>query len=120
MSDSRRPNQPSGLPSPESESHARIDALHDQVKGLEAELKTLEGRLANRDPNLVVALRKENQELRNRSVKLIRAYFALVSEATAIRDDDPRRTELETLRTAAMQYFQKNNVNPEIWKNLVY
>jgi hypothetical protein len=105
---------------PEAEANARINVLQEHVTRLEAEVKTLDGRLHNRNPAVAEALRKENEALRERVSALIRALNTLVGESLLPRHPEDQKVQLEALRHAAIEFCKKENINPEIWKNIVY
>jgi len=105
---------------PEAETAARINVLQENLKTLEGELRTLSGRFANRDPAQVVPLQKENKELHDRLDVILRAYFALMSEATKPQQTEAMKEKLEVLKQSATEYFRKVNINPELWKNIAF
>ncbi len=107
-------------PSPEEQAHARITELEKQVKALELELRTAQGRLLNRDPALFQKLKAENKELKERKAKLEKALFALVSESFQAPRSEELKIQLEVLRLAAVDFCKKANIDPEIWKSIAY
>jgi predicted nuclease with TOPRIM domain len=104
----------------EAEVTARINALQETVKVLEGEIRTLTGRFANRNPALLAPLKKENTELTERLEKLEKCHLGLLLETTKPRQNDEFKTMTEVLRLAAIEYFRKANINPEIWKNIAF
>ena len=105
--------------SPEAEANTRITALQVQVTALKAEIKTIEGKLANKNPLTANALKKENDELRARNLILQKAFHGIITEGFKPRQAEDMKMQYEVLCQAAIEYFKKANVDPEIWKNIV-
>lgn len=97
---------------------ARIDELQLQIGLLNKEIHTINGKISNRDEDFVANLQKENTKLKLRLVDLEKALRALLADAYKGRQSDELRLKLEILRQSAIGYFKKNNVDPEIWKNI--
>ncbi len=116
------PQQPpmGGPSTPEADATRRINALQEAVKKLEGEIKTLQGQFKNRDPALTAALQAGNKVLRERLDRLERAYLILASEKLDSRNPEDLTVQTEALRVAAVDFCKKANINPEIWKNIVY
>ena len=112
------PAQPKGPVTPESEASARIAHLQTAVDALKAEVKTLKGKLANRDPVLQHKLKSENEALTTRLKLLKKALFGIMMDSYKPRLTDEAEIKYEVLRRAAVDYFKKANIAPEIWKNI--
>jgi hypothetical protein len=105
--------------SPEAEAMARIKALQAQITVLNQDSKIIEGKLANRDPKLVAKLESENAFIKARIEKLELAIGAVFTRSNQPTSLDDLKTQYEILRSAAVEYFKKNNVDAELWKNIV-
>lgn len=116
------PKQPPGpaATTPEADATRRINALQEAAKKLDGEIKILEGQFKNRDPALVAALQAENKVLRERLSRLEKAYLILSSEKLDSMNPNDLTVQTEALRVAAVEFCKRANINPEIWKSLVY
>ncbi|OFZ19609.1 MAG: hypothetical protein A2X94_17360 [Bdellovibrionales bacterium GWB1_55_8] len=110
--------QHKAVSTPESEASARIADLQTRLSALKLEIRTATGRLTNADPKAVSLLEKENETLRSRETALRKALYGLMMDADKPRQMDEAEQALEILRRAAVEYFKKANVAPEIWKNI--
>ena len=117
-SKSAGPGGGKGISTPESEATARINSLQKTLTTLKQELHTIQGKLANRDPGLVQRLIKENEQLKSRITVLRKALYAIMVDADKPRQMEEADLKLEVLRRAAIEFFKKENVAPEIWKNI--
>ena len=104
---------------PESAANARLDDLQTKVAVIRKELRTLQGRISNRDPAKVESLKDENQELSKRIKLMEKALFGLIDESLRPRQGEDLRTQYEVRRQAAVEYCKKANLDPEIWKSIV-
>ena len=98
----------------------RIHRLQEDTGVLEGEVRILQGRSNNCDPTVAENLRKENQDLRARSLRLEKALFALYQDIEKPRRPDEAMLQFDMLRLAAIEFFQHAKVDPEIWKSLEY
>jgi hypothetical protein len=105
-------------PAPEPDPSRRIELLQEQLAKAEAEAKTLEGRLSNRNPGIVQAIQAENDLLRQRSRNLRKAIFLLIEESLGPSQPAEAKLRTEALRAAGAEYCKKNNINPDLWKNI--
>lgn len=106
------------ISTPESEAAARINDLQARLASLKQEIKTIQGRMANRNPQMILATQKENDLLKARIEKLKSALFTLVMDSYKPRSPDEAELNYENLRRASVDYFKKANIAPEIWKNI--
>jgi hypothetical protein len=114
------PAQPAAEMTPEAAVRGRIEALQKEVDALSNDLRTVQGKLANRDPVLIAQIHRENAELKTRLGGLQKALYALLTEMMTPSQPDDLSLRYEVLRRAAIDYFKKANVDPEIWKNIAY
>lgn len=104
--------------SPEDEVKARVKALQTQAEALENEIKTMRGRISNRDPEALKDLQKENEELKARSLRLQKILSGILVENLRPSQISDEKVRHEILRQAAISYFRKANIDPEIWKSI--
>jgi len=104
--------------SPEAEAATRIKELETKLTALNAEIKVLHGKLSNRDPLIAHKLKKENEALAIRIAKLEQALYALLADSFKPRQPDESNLQYEVIRRAAVEFFKKANVAPELWKNI--
>lgn len=104
---------------PEAQASARIKDLQAAVAALQKDCRTLEGLLANRNPQALERLNQENEKLRARAFALETALGALMIDSLKPRLAEEEKAQFEILRQATVEYCKKANVDPEIWKNLV-
>jgi uncharacterized coiled-coil protein SlyX len=97
---------------------ARIAELEKTLAATLHEVRTLEGKLANRDPKLIAQLKKENDELTKRFDVLKNVLFAMISESYLARNADEFKLQYEVLKQAALEYFKTSNTDPELWKSI--
>ena len=97
---------------------ARVAELQSQLAILEQEVKTLAGRIANRDPVKAKAITAENVTLKARLALLQKLYFTLAQKMSLGSSAEDVSTEYEMLRLAAVDYFKQINLDPELWKNI--
>src|SRR5689334_9616658 len=71
---------PDAAPAPEPDIQVRISQLHEKVEFLEKEIKTLQGRAANRNPKLIEAMTQENEALKQRTLMMEKALLILLTE----------------------------------------
>lgn len=95
-----------------------LSAIQEYVRNLHIEVRTLEGRIKNNDPAAVKRLNEENQALRDRLAQLEKALSAMITDALAPRSADEAGIQYEALRKAAVDYFTKSKINPDLWKNI--
>lgn len=105
--------------SPEAQAEARIKELQAAIVRLQKELRTMKGQFSNRDPRLLRTLQQENEALQKRLARLETALLGLLLDAFRPRTVEEEKQQYEILRLAAVEFCQKANVDPEIWKNLV-
>ena len=105
---------------PEEEAKTRIDSLQKNVIELEQELKTLEGKYANRDPEAAKNLEQENQELSKRVERLETVLSGILDDMLKPRHKDDATLQHEVLREAAVQYCKMANIDADIWRSIVY
>jgi hypothetical protein len=104
--------------SPEEEASERIAKLQVDVVAVEREIKTLEGKLANRNPAALGEVRTANAALEKRLTALKLALYSLLIDSLKPRFNEDLHLQLECLRQATIEFCQKANVDPEIWKNI--
>lgn len=114
-----KPQAPAQI-SPEAEANARIDAIQETCKTIEGELRTLSGRFKNRDPALIKPLQAENAQISARLALLEKAFLGLLVETTKPRQVEEMKTQLDILKSSAVEYFRKANINPDLWKNIAF
>ena len=85
-----------------------------------APLRTMEGRFKNRDPALIKPLQGENTELSTRLALVEKAFLALLLETTRPRGMEEMKNTLDILKSSAVEYFRKANINPDLWKNIAF
>jgi hypothetical protein len=105
-------------PSSPADLQARIADLKKTSHALSEEVRMLEGKLANRNPQLLAKLRNENQELALRQETLLKTLLALMIESYQGRNADEVKLHYECLKQSAVDYFTKNKVDPELWKSI--
>lgn len=101
-----------------TELRARVNELQSTVQNLTAEVRTLEGKLSNRNPELCQKLKGDNAELQKRFELLKNVLFAMISESYQPRNADEVKLQYEVLRSAAVDYFKKNKTDRELWKSI--
>jgi hypothetical protein len=119
MTDAPKPGAaPAAASSPEAQALARVKELRAKVAETQQQVVTLEGKLKNRDPQLIERLKKENEELEKRFVLLKKSLFAIITESYQPRSADELKLQYETLRVAAVEYCKKAKIDPELWKSI--
>lgn len=96
----------------------RIAELEKTLATTLQEVRTLEGKLANRDPALIATLKKGNDELEKRFNVLKNVLFAMINESYLARNADEFKLQYEVLKQAALEYFKTSNTDPELWKSI--
>jgi hypothetical protein len=96
-----------------------IGELQKRLKELQIEVKMLQGRVANNSPELVRSLTQENSQLKERIGRMEKALLTLLVDASTPKQLEDSKTKIEVLRKSAVEYFQRTNINAEIWKNIV-
>jgi hypothetical protein len=104
--------------SPEAQALARVKELRAKVITTQQQIATLEGKLKNRDPQLLERIKKENAELEQRFVLLKKSLFAIITESYQPRSADELKLQYEALRLAAVEYCKKAKIDPELWKSI--
>ncbi len=97
----------------------RVQELQAALAKLEGEIKSLIGKEKNRNPAILEAVKKQNEEFLARETSLKKMYFALLQDAELPRQLDEGRTQIEAVRQAAIELCQTLKLDPESWKNLV-
>lgn len=100
------------------ELQAKIDAVRLEVENLEQEMRTIQGKLRNLDPQRQSQLQKENDELIKRQALLLDAVERVTLSLSQATPGIERDLEFESLRYATVESLKKENVPPELWKNL--
>ncbi|MGK5089959.1 hypothetical protein WDW86_20605 [Bdellovibrionota bacterium FG-2] len=121
MANPKAPSASSPAPTPVAETAPnKIQELKAQVQTLQREVKTLTGKIANRNPATATKVKQENEKLIARVGNLQKALYALTleSQSPSAPAEDDLRTEI--LRQATLQYCKKANVDQSIWKNIAY
>jgi hypothetical protein len=103
---------------PASALQSRIAELEKTLATTRQEVRTLEGKLANRNPRIIDGLKKENEELSKRFEVLKNVLFAMISESYLARNADEFKLQYEVLKQAALEYFKTSNTDPELWKSI--
>jgi hypothetical protein len=130
MADEKKPAAPAtpaaaaaapttGKVTAESEAKERVEALTQKVAQLESEVRTLEGRAANRDPRVVAAVKRENETLKKRIEALEQALYGLLAERASPHSPEELKQKTEILQQTAAEYCKKNSIDQSLWKNLV-
>lgn len=104
--------------SPEAQALARVKELREKISQAHQQILTLEGKLKNRDPNLIARLKKENDEMGKRFALLKKSLFAIIAESYQPRSADELKLQYEVLRRAAVEYCKKAKIDPELWKSI--
>ncbi len=97
---------------------SKVAALTEQLKQLETETRTIEGRLKNRDPRLTQQLTRENAELQKRLVLLQKTLYAVISDAVKPRTASDFQQKHKVLQQAAIDFFKQAQIDQELWKNI--
>lgn len=98
--------------------HERILQIQDDISIARGEIRSLQGKLSNRDPAIKARLGTENTRLRARMAKLEAALQAAFDDRTRPRETAEARLQLDILKAALVQHCRKANIDSEIWKNI--
>ena len=118
MTDQKPKNESNTPQTPEEAANLRVKELQTALARLQSEIRTGQGKLANRDPTILKRLTHENEQLHFRINLLEAALLALCQDALVPKNAEDDAARLEILRQATLDYCRKKNVDPEIWKNL--
>lgn len=122
MTDAKKPpaapTAPAPTPLPEDAAKTRIEEAQKEIRALKQEIVNMNGKIMNLDPQVAQKLQTKNDELRGRRDALIKALFALHGDAVTGRSPEEEQIRSEVLRLAAVEYFKKANVDPQLWKSL--
>lgn len=105
-------------PTPEAEANQRIADLQTRLKALQQEVISMEGKVLNRDPVKIEALKKENEALGKSFILLKKSVFVIISESHQPRIMDELKLQYEILRRATIEYCTKAKIDPELWKSI--
>lgn len=97
----------------------RIQGLQARLKALQEEVRVLQGQVSNRDAGRLKAIALENETLQKRVAALEEGLFSLLVDAFKPRHTRDEKLQYEILRSHTVEYCEKSNVDPEIWKSLV-
>lgn len=100
------------------ELQAKVDATRVEVDGLEQDMRMIQGKLRNLDPQRKVQLETENAALLKRQSLLQDAVERVTLLLSQSLPGAERDLEFESLRHATVESLKKENVPPELWKNL--
>lgn len=100
------------------ELQAKIDAVRVEVEALERDMRMIQGKLRNLDPQLKVQLEAENAALLKRQTLLQDAVERVTLLLSQSLPGAERDLEFESLRYATVESLKKENVPPELWKSL--
>lgn len=105
-------------PQPEDLAKGRIKDLDTEIARLKVVNAIARGRMTNRNPDLLKRLKKENEALSRRYVKLQKALYLLLMDTFAPRQADDMKTKYEVLKTSTIDYCKKTKIDQQLWKNL--
>jgi hypothetical protein len=111
-------NPSPAVPTPLSSVQSRVGELEKTLATTLQEVRSLEGKIANRDPKTIEALKKENDALSRRFDLLKNVLFAMIAESYLARNADEFKLQYEVLKQAALEYFKTSNTDPELWKSI--
>jgi hypothetical protein len=97
---------------------AKVAELQSQLAFERLEIRSIEGKLTNRDPRLIAQLKVENEALTKRFEQLKSVLFAMILESYQARNADEFKLQYEVLKQAALEYFKTTNTDPELWKSI--
>jgi hypothetical protein len=97
-----------------------LPELKERIRGLEADLRGLAGKLGNRAPEQAPDLARGNEELSSRLEGLESSLFLLLTEQFKPRHSDEALQQAEVLRQATLEYCQQAKIDPELWKNIAF
>lgn len=98
--------------------HARIDALEEEIKSLEKEMRIMEGMLKNRRPEVIKALQQENEQLKVRAKYIEGVLLKVMADAEKPRHNDELTIKFQALKEAAIRFFKKEKIDANVWKNI--
>ena len=101
-----------------AEISARVTQYQEEITALEKEVKILEGKFNNRNPQVIAAIKADNDVLKARLKNIQTAYFALTMDALLPRTVDDFKTRNEALRLASIAFFEKLKLDPNLWKSI--
>lgn len=101
-----------------AEISARVTQYQEEITALEKEVKILEGKFNNRNPQVIAAIKADNDILRARLKNIQTAYFALSMDAFLPRTVEDFKTRNEALRLASIAFFEKLKLDPNLWKSI--
>lgn len=101
-----------------SDIQTRVVELQSQAKLLEQEVKTLRGRIANRDPKKVAALQKDTEALKLKVQTLTKIQTEFLKRSALASSPEEHEVLYQTLKAAAVEYFQQINLDPNLWKSI--
>lgn len=100
------------------EIQALVDATRADVEKLEQDMRMFQGKLRNLDPQRKAHLETENAALLKRQEQLQDSVARVTLLLSQPLPGAERDLEFESLRYAAVESLKKENVPPELWKNL--
>jgi hypothetical protein len=109
---------PKSAAAPAAPTESKITVLTEQLKQLEQSIRTIEGRIRNRDPKLTKALQQENAELLKKLSSLERALFAVLVDADLPRTAPEFQQRHVVLQQNAVEFFKQTKIDNELWKNI--
>ncbi len=112
--DAKDPKAAAPAQTPES----RIAVLTEQLKQLQNDIRTLEGRIANRDPKLTQVLEAENRDLLKKLAVLEKTLFAVLVDAELPRTSSEFQQRYKVLQQSAVEFFKHAQIDNELWKNI--
>lgn len=93
--------------------------LRKEIMKVQQETRQFQGQLANRSQALLEKLKLENDGLKARIPRMELALNALIMDSLKPRMAEDEKLQYEALRQAAVEFFKRANVDPQIWKSLV-
>lgn len=102
----------------EAKINARINELQTSLVKLKNDIRTMQGRIENRNPDTAKKLEAENMGLRTRLVLLEKAFYGVIMESTEPRSADEANQLFSIFKNTAIEYFKKVNISPDLWKNI--
>lgn len=104
---------------PAESSGPSIPALKTEIQMLQQEIRILEGKLKNRRPEFVQALKADNERLTARAQELERIWLGVQLDLLQPKDKDEMNLKVETQKISAAASFRASSIDESLWKNLV-
>ena len=119
--DQKKSDKPEEAPLPAStEKQTEIAQLRIDVESHRREVRTLLGKIANREGHHQVRLLEENATLKSRITLLEKALVFLSQERLKSRSHEESKRRTEVLRQALIEYCKQTKLDQELWKSIAY